>query len=792
MTISEDITERKQREEALQRRAVHQQQLLGAVRHLTASLDLTEVLTRIAATAKAILEAYGSDIYLLEADGKTLTPVVALDQSYEQEILSTPLDVENSLTGLAVKARHGLIINDAVSAPLGFQVPGTPVDKDERVIVVPFMIQDKVLGAMCVSRMGTLFSEQDLTLAEAFAAYAATALKNAQTHRELEREMEERKRAQEALARHAREMAALYETSLEINSQPDVPSLLHAIVERATGLLGAAMGGLYLMRPDGKTLELVVSYNLPRDYTGTLLPLGEGLSGRIAQTGEPMTIEDYNHWEGQAAVYASSFFRRVLGVPLKVRGRVIGVLNVTDDQKTGAFDEDEIRLVSLFADQAAIAVENARLYQNVVTEAERRVMLYRATREIGASVDREQIAVAIHQAAAQVMPVESVVIGLLVNGEEIENIYLYDAGQRWPGARYPVGPGLTSYIITTGKALRTDNINDEKMIQETGAKDFGVTADKPLAAIAVPLRLGSKVIGMLSIQSYAPSRYTPEDQDLLEMLAAYGATAFENARLYAEVRRHAEELEQQTRELQSRNEELDAFAHTVAHDLNNPIGLTLGYAETLVQDYTAMSDGQRQQFLQTIARNARKMKSIVEELLLLTQVRKTQVEMGPLDMAEIVSEAQQRLADMVEQSHAEIERHDASAWPKALGYAPWVEEVWVNYLSNAIKYGGGFPHVELGADRLPNPPAQAGEGGSGDMVRFWVRDNGPGIPLEAQSRLFTPLTRLDQVRARGYGLGLSIVRRIVEKLGGQVGMESDGVPGHGSLFYFTLPGASGL
>jgi len=115
----------------------------------------------------------------------------------------------------------------------------------------------------------------------------------------------------------------------------------------------------------------------------------------------------------------------------------------------------------------------------------------------------------------------------------------------------------------------------------------------------------------------------------------------------------------------------------------------------------------------------------------------------------------------------------------ALGHGPWVEEVWTNYLSNALKYGAtppAAPRIELGA-------ALQSDG----MVQWWVRDHGPGLAPEAQTRLFTPFTRLDQVRMRGYGLGLSITRRIVEKLGGQVGLTSD--MGEGSTFYFTLPAA---
>jgi signal transduction histidine kinase len=144
-------------------------------------------------------------------------------------------------------------------------------------------------------------------------------------------------------------------------------------------------------------------------------------------------------------------------------------------------------------------------------------------------------------------------------------------------------------------------------------------------------------------------------------------------------------------------------------------------------------------------------------------------------MHRIVGEALYRMEQMIEEQNAEILR--PIRWPQAMGYSPWVEEVWVNYISNAIKYGGHPPRIELGANPQPN-----------GQIRFWARDNGPGIPHEAQKRLFTPFTRLNQADIKGYGLGLSIVRRIVDRLGGTVGLESE--PGQGSLFFFTLPKAN--
>ncbi len=239
-------------------------------------------------------------------------------------------------------------------------------------------------------------------------------------------------------------------------------------------------------------------------------------------------------------------------------------------------------------------------------------------------------------------------------------------------------------------------------------------------------------------------------------------------------RKRAEEaLRQYAAELKARNEELDAFAHTVAHDLKGPLGHMVGFAQLLEDSHATLADEDQCDILRVIAQSGRKMCNIIDELLLLSALRGVEVEMVPLDMASIVDGARQRLAYMIEEYQAEIVLPET--WPVPLGYSPWIEEVWANYLSNALKYGGQPPRVELGAT------VQAD-----GMVRFWIRDNGLGLTPEEHARLFTPFTRLKQVQVKGHGLGLSIVRRIVERLSGQVDVESK--VGQGSVFAFTLPG----
>jgi PAS domain S-box-containing protein len=191
----------------------------------------------------------------------------------------------------------------------------------------------------------------------------------------------ETKLAQQSLERRAREMEALYKNSLEINAQIDLMTLLNTIVKQAAHLLNAPMGGLYLMEPDGETLSLVVPYSLPDRYVGVTLRLGEGLSGRIALTGEPMMVSDYEAWEGRAQIFEQEGFRRVLGAPLKVKGKVIGTIDIADPGVVGPYSLEEVRLLQLIADQAAIAVENTRLFETAQRELTERRQAEIALRE---------------------------------------------------------------------------------------------------------------------------------------------------------------------------------------------------------------------------------------------------------------------------------------------------------------------------------------------------------------------------------------------------------------------------
>ena len=255
----------------------------------------------------------------------------------------------------------------------------------------------------------------------------------------------------------------------------------------------------------------------------------------------------------------------------------------------------------------------------------------------------------------------------------------------------------------------------------------------------------------------------PEDPGVLEDLIQ---------RAFDDLQRSTFQLREQVSSLQVRNKELEEYAQMVVHDLKEPLSVMV-LTSRVITGILDLTSEELKQYLQQIGLTASEMKRIINSLLLFAEVSKAEAPLESVHMHRVLANVQDRLSYMIKEQQAQIILPEV--WPDAIGYEPWIEEVWANYLSNAIKYGGRPLRVELGASAK-----------SDGMLRFWTRDNGPGIAPEACMRLFTPYNQIGHLSSNsGHGLGLSIVLSIVEKLGGQVGVESE--LGKGSLFFFTLP-----
>ena len=212
----------------------------------------------------------------------------------------------------------------------------------------------------------------------------------------------------------------------------------------------------------------------------------------------------------------------------------------------------------------------------------------------------------------------------------------------------------------------------------------------------------------------------------------------------------------------------------VAHDLKEPL-VVMAFTSNLITNFPDLSGEKLKEYLHQMGQTADEMKRIINNLKHFSEVSDVEAPFETVHMTEVLANVRARLSHLIREQQAQVVI--PQDWPTAFGYGPWIEEVWANYLSNAITYGGRPPYVELGA-------AARSEG----VVQFWVRDNGPGIPPAVRNHLFTAFNHVGHVQHLEHGLGLSIVLQIVEKMGGQVGVESE--PGTGSLFYFTLPAES--
>ena len=199
----------------------------------------------------------------------------------------------------------------------------------------------------------------------------------------------------------------------------------------------------------------------------------------------------------------------------------------------------------------------------------------------------------------------------------------------------------------------------------------------------------------------------------------------------------------------------------------------IGLTEFIKDDILNQNQEQAFELLDMLHEQGHKMLKIVDELLLLSRIRKEDIQLVTIDMQSIVNEAINRISKHYEDRKATFDL--PLTWPVVMGHPQWIEEVWANLISNAIKYGGKPPKIVMGSEKLEN-----------GWHRFWIQDNGNGLPVESFEKLFTDFERLGKKNVEGHGLGLSITKRIIEKLGGEVFVSSENITGKGCVFSFTL------
>jgi GAF domain-containing protein len=361
------------------RRAYRQANQLKSLRTIAAAVSQAlkpdEVLNLVVWQAAALVGAETVAVPLISEDGTRLLYEAAHGRWADQLLGQGKSIRSTSICGWVMRTREGFysenLAQDDRAAEEVEEIPEL-----ETAISAPMMFMGRAIGAITAFNRvgGGSFTYADLgQRLQPLADQAAIAIENARLFEEVKR--------------RAEEMTALHETTLDITAQLEtaqleMPHLLNAIIARASDLLGATGGLIHLYDPIRERLAVVTSHNLEKDYTGLMIEVGEGVAGKVFQTGEPLIIDDHRTWAGKSSQVADADARSMLGVPLKWRERILGVLDIMDNVRVGAFDEHNLRLLMPFANQAAIAIQNARLFE----EAKRRARQLEALTEIGRAI----------------------------------------------------------------------------------------------------------------------------------------------------------------------------------------------------------------------------------------------------------------------------------------------------------------------------------------------------------------------------------------------------------------------
>lgn len=573
----------------------------------------------------------------------------------------------------------------------------------------------------------------------------------------------ERRATEQSLERRLAELGELYQTSLEITGQEAVPDLLQSIVARAARLCHSTMGGLYLTQPDGQSLELVVSHHLPGNLIGQVLRIGEGLSGRVLQTGQALSVENYRDWWGRSPAFDGVPLGRMLAVPLKVGGRVIGVINV-EDERPGRFTPEEVSLVSLFADQAAIAVHTARLLEEVRRRAAYLEAITSVASALRTAATRAEMVPIILEQLMRLMGADA---AALITRDD-HRARLECARGQWASLAGQVfeAEALCS-ALSSGAAFVSADLSREVQLANHPL------ADSVRALALLPLVAQQQPIGCLAVGRDQP--FGEEEMRTLTAVAEMASNAMHRAGVM-------ETLEQRvadrTRELAEANErllELDRlkseFVANVSHELRAPIANILLYLDLISG---TIPESRRASYLGILKGEAERLNRLIQDLLTLSRLERGAVpletEPHPVDplMAEVVAALLPRAA-LKDQTL--LHKLNPSR-PLALINRMEMGQVLTNLIGNAIAYSPQGAHIEVSCleERV------SGEG----YVGLRVHNDGPPIDVEDLPHLFERFYRGRNARQSGEpgtGLGLAICHEIVERHQGWIDVESSAESG---------------
>lgn len=542
-----------------------------------------------------------------------------------------------------------------------------------------------------------------------------------------------------------RRVAALYEVSRVIGSSLNLQTVLDQVMDAIIQLTAAERGFLMLLDDDGK-LTVRVARNFDQETLGKEdMAFSRTITRQVFESGEPVVTtnaQEDPRYAGQASIIAHAM-RSIMASPLRARGQIIGVVYVDNRIRAGLFSEEDLDALDAFATQAAVALDNARLYTQTDAQLQARLeelqILQWIDRQLNESLDANRTMYLTLEWASRLAHAHAASMGLID----------YEAGEIYITATYgDNSPFADTMQIPLRHPLIAEVVEGGRPVQQD--------------LLAVPIRLENTVIGVMV---FAAKGVVFDDAalELVSRMADRAAIALKNGQLYQAVK--------------AADRAKTEFVSVVAHELKVPMTSIRGYASML--GMVGPLQDKQNEFVKVIVNNVERMKILVDDLSDISRIESGQLKMDlqPIDITDVANQAVDGVMAQIQDRGHQFVQDIAPRLPQVLADPSRLVQVLINLLSNAYKYTPDGGKITFAIKP------------SGNVVQFSIQDTGIGMTADQIAKLGTKFFRVAEnehvAQQSGTGLGFVITRNLIELMGGSLDIESQ--IGHGSAFSFRLP-----